>query len=80
MKRVCSLLMVVALVLTIAAGCSKGTKVHYEQEGTIEETQPVVTGDEAGGSSRTFQMDKKGNVHYEEETTTETTRPVVTGD
>ena len=78
MRRWCALLMVVALVAFLA-GCNGGTKVHIEDERTIEETRPVVTGDEPVSHS-TLHIDKDGKVHYEEETTTETTRPIITGD
>ena len=81
MKRFCSLLIVVALMLTVVAGCNKGTKVHYEEERPIEQTKPVITGDEARASHSTLQVGKKGKVHYEEETVTESApRPVITGD
>ena len=78
MKKLAIGLMLLALVCL--AGCSKGTKVHIEDERTIEETRPTVTGDSSSGSTSTLRVGKDGKIHYEEETTTESTRPVVTGD
>jgi len=78
MKRIAIGLMILgALALS---GCNKGTKVHYEEERTIEQSQPVVTPDDGGTSSRTLRVGPDGKVHYEETTTTTESGTVVTGD
>lgn len=80
MKHVAFVLLIVAaLGMAFLAGC-KGTKVHYEEDRTIQETRPVVTGDNRPTSSSMLRVDKDGKVHFEEETTTESTRPVIVGD
>ena len=80
MKFLC-LLVSTGLLAGALAGCGK--KVYIHEERTIDETRPVVTGDESSSATiyhRTTRVDKHGKVRIEEESTTETTKPIVTGD